>query len=434
MRSNDLLTAFEPDADHPWDRAAASPLLRRMGFAPSEEEIQQVLADGPGATVDRIIDTSDDSTEHDEIDGLGERLAGRNDIAALRGWWLLRMCRTRRPLHARMNAFWHSHFATSNQKVNSAPMMFAQLRLFEEHALGRFENLLLAVSRDPGMIVWLDGNDNVKGRPNENYARELFELFGLGVGNYSERDIKEAARAFTGWHQREGRFRFSALQHDDGEKEVFGQRGSFNGDDVVRLVIDHEACATFLATKLLRVFLCPNPPSLLIESLASRLRETVFDLRETLRTLFSSRAMFDPQWRSARIKSPVEYVVGMARSLGVAVPASSLAEAVSGMGQRLFEPPSVKGWDGHRAWLNSTTMLVRLNAATTAAERGAAVLARRGFVNADEAKRFCTDVCLAGEVTAPLRGMLDSIAGDSTESIMEQALEIILASPEYQMA
>jgi len=431
---DDDLRPFEPDGDRPWNRATAAHLLQRIGFAPAAEEVDRAVAEGVRATVDRIVDASHDSPAHDELDALGERLAGRNDINALRGWWLLRMCRTERPLHARLSAFWHNHFATSNQKVNSAKLMYEQLRILESHAVGKFEDMLLAIARDPAMIIWLDGNDNLKGRPNENFARELFELFGLGVGNYTERDIKEAARAFTGWHQRDGRFRFFPLEHDEGEKEVFGRRGNFNGEEIIRLVIEHDACARFISTKLLREVLCPDPPSTLVEALAARLRKSDYDIRETLRTLFASAAMFDPRWRSARIKSPVEYVIGMSRSLGIEVPASSLAEAVSGMGQRLFEPPSVKGWDGHRAWLNSTTMLVRLNAATAAAERAAPILAQRGFNSANEARQFCIDLCLDGALPESLHSIVNAIEGATMNETIQRTLEAILAAPEYQMA
>jgi uncharacterized protein (DUF1800 family) len=429
----DDLRPFEPDSATPWDRAAAAHLLRRMGFTPNMEEVDRALLDGVPATVDRFVDAEGDSGPHDELDELGERLAARNDINALRGWWLLRMCRTERPLHARLSVFWHSHFATSNQKVSSAMLMYEQLRLFEAHGLGGFEDLLLAISRDPAMIIWLDGNDNAKGRPNENYARELFELFGLGVGNYTESDIKEAARAFTGWHQRDGRFRYFPLEHDEGEKEVFGRRGNWEGEEIVRFVIEHEACAPFVATKLLREFLTAEPSPALVDALASRLRETGYDVREALRTLFKSRAMFDPRCRRARIKSPVEYVVGMSRSLGVEVPASALADSVASMGQRLFEPPSVKGWDGHRAWLNSTTMLVRLNAASAAAERAAPVLAQRGFADAPDAREFCLDLCLDGAMPESLESVVSSIDESTMSETIQRTLEAILASPEYQM-
>lgn len=432
------LKPYQPSPERPWDRAAAAHLLRRAGFAPSEAELRAALEAGPAETVRRLLDTHEDSPRHAELDALAEALAARGDIAALRGWWLLRMCHTRRPLHARMAVFWHNHFATSNAKVNSPAMMLAQLRTFEQLGLAEFDSLLLAVSRDPAMILWLDGTQNVKGRPNENYARELFELFALGVGHYTEKDIREAARAFTGWHQRDGVFRFVARDHDTAAKTVFGQTGNFDGTDVIRITLEQPACSRFLAGKLVREFVCPDPPAELVEAVAGRLRESRYHIGETVRALLASEALFDPRWYRARIKSPVEYAVGVVRSLEMSVPANALADAVSQMGQRLFEPPSVKGWDGHRAWINSATMLVRLNAAGAAAESGPAAdvkLLRNRYELKDRADaiRFCGELLLDGRVPAELARALAAVDG-SPDVAMRQALRLMLSSPEYQMA
>lgn len=432
-----VLSPFQPSAERPWDRGAAGHLLRRAGFAPSEAEVRAVLRDGPQAAVARLVGAADESPRFEELDALGEPLAARNDIEALRGWWLLRMRHTQRPLHARMALFWHNHFATSHAKVGSAALMLQQLRTFERHGLGRFEQLVQAVSRDPAMIVWLDGQANVKGRPNENYARELLELFTLGVGNYSELDIREAARAFTGWQQRQGRFHFGRSDHDDGHKTVFGRSGRFDGDDVVRLAVEQPACAPFLAGKLLRELVCPEPPAELVDALAARLRETQFDLAATLTTLLSSEAMFEPRWRRTRIKSPVEFMLGVVRSLEMQMPAPALAEAVSQMGQPLFEPPSVKGWDDHRAWLNSATMLVRLNAVARATSqksfRPAELRERYELRTLDDVLAFCRNLTLDGDVPQAVQQQLDEIDGGS-DDVLRRALRVLLATPEYQMA
>lgn len=431
------LKPYQPSAARPWNWAAAAHLLRRAGFAPRAAEVRDALRDGPAATMERLIGETGDTPEHDELDELGAKLAVRDNLDALRGWWLLRMCRTKRPLRARLAVFWHNHFATSNVKVKSAAMMLQQLRTFERQALGKFENLLLDVSRDPAMIVWLDGEQNVKGRPNENYARELFELFALGVGNYSEKDIREAARAFTGWHQNAGQYRFIRTAHDFGPKTVFGQTGDFDGADVVRLTLQRPACAKFMAAKLLREFLCPEPPAELLDMLAARLRETDFDLGATLKTLLNSEAMFDPRFYRARIKSPIEFAVGIVRSLEMQVPANALADAVSQMGQRLFEPPSVKGWDGHRGWLNSATMLVRLNAAARATDEGgfqpSKLRSRYDLNDSDALLRFCGELTLDGNVPGVLRERLEQLKGEA-DDVLRSALRLLLGSPEYQMA
>lgn len=432
------LAPFEPSAVNPWDRGSASHLLRRAGFAPSEEEVQRAISDGPELTVGRLVEDGADSARADELDVLGQSIAVRDDIDALRGWWLLRMCNTDRPLRARMAVFWHNHFATSNAKVKSTALMLGQLRTFERMGLGGFGDLVLAVAQDPAMIVWLDSEENVKGRPNENFARELFELFTLGVGHYTEADIKGAALAFTGWRQRAGVFQKSESAHDPGSKTILGSRGEFDGEDAVRLAVADPACARFIAWKLLREFLCPDPPESLVDAVAATLRENGMDIGRTLGVLLASEAMFDPRWRRGRIKSPVEYAVGMCRSLGLRVPARTLGDAVSQMGQRLFEPPTVKGWDGHRAWINSATMLVRLNAAVAATTPAAgfdpgAFRNRYGLEGAAGIIEFSENLTLDGTIPSALHDQAASLGG-SPDEMLVHALRLLLSSPEYQLA
>ncbi|MGI9013316.1 MAG: DUF1800 domain-containing protein [Phycisphaerales bacterium] len=424
---------YTPNAARPWNRKRAAHLLRRAGFAASEEEIQRALASDPATLVDNWLDgDAPAGTRHDELDVLGERLASRNDIAALRGWWLHRMCFSQQPLRMRISMMWHDHFATSHAKVQSALLMLKQLRLFEQHGMGSVQTLLLEVSRDPAMIIWLDGNDNAKGRPNENYARELFELFSLGVGNYTEADIKEAARAFTGWHEKSGAFHFVAHEHDDGDKRLFNNavHGNLNGDDVVHAVIKHPACAVFIARLLLREFVTPLTSDAMTAELADIIRAHAFNINAVLNVMLRSEAMFAEEHYRARIKSPVELAVGIVRSLGLSVPADELATTTSNMGQRLFEPPSVKGWDGHRTWLNSTTMLVRLNAAIAASKRADGFLDRLG--GSDDPKQTCIEILLDGNAPPVLATAINATSGDHEG--LRAAVELALASPEYQMA
>jgi len=431
----DPLRLFEPSKGRPWNDAEASRLLRRTGFCPSAGERAAALEQTPGEVVARLID-GPESQRFDELDALGERFARREEIDGLRAWWALRMTHTTRTVRSRMALLWHDHFATSNAKVRSPRLMLQQLRVFERHALGRFGDLLLAVARDPAMIVWLDGNENVNGRPNENFARELFELFALGLGAYTERDIKEAARAFTGWHQRNGRFRFARHLHDEGVKKVFGRTGPLDGDDVVRLTLEQPACARFVARRLIEEFVCPQPPEELVAPLAERLRRTDYDLDDAVRTLLTSEAMFDPRWRSSRIKSPVEFAVGVVRSLEISVGGQQLADTISQMGQRLFEPPSVKGWDGHRAWLNTATMLVRLGAvqrATDAERFDADALLNRYQVDDAEVATFAARLTLDGLIPEPIRRDVESLAG-SPADVLRETLRLLMTTPEYQMA
>ncbi|MFG0331411.1 MAG: DUF1800 family protein [Phycisphaerales bacterium] len=431
---------FSPTAQRPWDRSAAGRLLRAAGFAPTPEEITRALDDGAAATVDRIV--SEETPQSDrvrELDELVDRIAAQNDIDALRGWWLLRMRHSSRPLRDRLTLFWMNHFATSDEKVQSASLMLGQMRTLERYALGRFEEMVKAISRDPAMIIWLDGDENVKGRPNENYARELFELFTLGVGHYTEQDIKEAARAFTGWGQHRGRFRYSTLNHDGGLKTVFGDSGRFDGDDIVRLSLARPACSHFIGTKLIHEFITPHPTRSLIDSFARRLRETGFDILESMRTLLGSEAMFDPSHVRTRIKSPVEFVLGIARSLDLRIPATTLAEAVSNMGQPLFEPPSVAGWEGHRSWMNSATMLVRLNTVAQALRNDAFEFAPQRMLNEyaldtnDKIDRFAIELTLDGHAPESLVRQLREVEVSDGPERLRTTLRMTMTAPEYQL-
>lgn len=431
------LAPFIIDAAHPWDAAAAGHLLRRAGFAPSREELAAALDHGLEAAVDALLDDADEHPRCRELDDVGPTLARRNNIQALRGWWLTRLRYTRRPLHARLALFWHNHFATSNRKVQSVALMYQQLRTLERHALGNFADLAAAIARDPAMIIWLDGDQNEKGRPNENFAREWFELFSLGVGHYTEHDIREAARAFTGFHQNRGVFTKRASAHDIGTKTIFGQSSEFSGDDVIRLTLEQPAAARFLAAKLLREFLTPEPDEMLIDTLATRLRETNFDIGATLRTLLTSAALFEPAYRNVRIKSPVELIVGAARSFDLHVNAPQLENTTRQLGQPLLEPPSVKGWDGHRAWLNAATMLVRLNLASRASTAehfdADAFCTRHEIESASAAARTLGEIAFAGQIPPSLETALRDLP-DATADAARAALTLLVGSPEYQFA
>jgi uncharacterized protein (DUF1800 family) len=284
------------------------------------------------------------------------------------------------PLRERMTLFWHNHFATSIAKVKLPALMRDQNLLLRRHALGKFGPLVQAVSKDPAMLVWLDSNSNVRGKPNENYARELMELFCLGTGHYTETDVREAARAFTGWHTNvspdgavnpsvKPAFVFQRSLHDDGEKTFLGRTGNWDGGDVVRIVLNQPACARFLVRKLYKEFVseAAAPPDNLVEPLADRLRKSDYDVGDVLKVMLRSRHFYSAFAHRQRVKGPVEYVVGLLRSLEAKMPGEavglSLPAATQELGQTLFAPPSVKEWDGGQAWLNTATVLARHNMA-----------------------------------------------------------------------
>jgi len=280
----------------------------------------------------------------------------------LRDWWLREMLDTPSPLTERMTLFWHNHFVSSQQKVKLPLLMYRQNQLLRMHALGRFGELLHAVSRDPAMIIYLDNVSNRKGQPNENFAREVMELFTLGEGNYGEQDIKEAARAFTGWSldRDTGEFRFRPFLHDGGSKTVLGRSGRFDGDDILKILLDQPATAQFVARKLWREFVSPQPDSKELARIANRFRASGYEIKVALRELLLSPSFWAPENRAVLIKSPVDLVVGTLRTFDVETGGlAPFALLTAGLGQNLFAPPNVKGWPGQEDWINSATLLQR---------------------------------------------------------------------------
>jgi uncharacterized protein (DUF1800 family) len=270
------------------------------------------------------------------------------------------MRQTRTPLREKLTLFWHGHFATSYQKVEEIYLLYRQGETLRRHAWGNFRDLVLAVARDPAMLVYLDGEANTKEHPNENFARELMELFTLGIGHYTEKDVLAAARAFTGWHRDGHKFVFHADQHDGGPKEFLGAAGNLDGTDVLETLLRQPALPRFLARKLLVFFACPEPPAEVVAEAAEVFRAARLDVRELLTVLFRSKFFHEPACRRARIASPAELVIGTCRSLGARVAAPTLRDQMTAMGQELLAPPNVKGWDGERKWINASTWAARL--------------------------------------------------------------------------
>lgn len=354
---SELLKPYRPGAARPFGIAEAGHLLRRAAFSGSLEERNAVAERGPEDAVDALLEGDD--PEH--FATMQRVITSSDEIDRVRGFRLLRMLRGPNRLQERLSYFWHLHFATSNAKVKQPRWILDQWDVFDQHGLGRFDELLLEVSRDKAMIRWLDNETNEKGSPNENYAREIFELFALGRGAYSERDIQEAARAFTGWSIRSHRFRKIDRHHDDGEKQVFGESGAFDGEDVVQLAAAHPASARFLARKWLEFFVHPEPTDDEIDALATEYTNNGRHVGRTLRTLLTSELFYSPRARRSRVKDPIDLVVGLVRSLGGSAPPQGLAESAGLMGQVLCEPPSVEGWHRERAWLNAQTWVQRQN-------------------------------------------------------------------------
>jgi len=287
----------------------------------------------------------------------------RLETLELRAWWYREMLATPSPLTERMTLFWHNHFATSVRKVRSATLMYRQNLLLRRHAVGSFKSLLAAMPRDPAMVLWLDGATNRKSQPNENFARELLELFTLGEGQaYTERDIKEAARAFTGWSidRATGAYRFRAPIHDDGEKLFMGQRGRLDGDDIIAILLDHPRTAAFIVEKLWREFVSETPDPAEVARIAARFKASGYDVKGALGELFATPAFWAAENRGRLVRSPVELVVGTMRLFAIApLDGQTMFNLGNTLGQDVFAPPNVKGWPGGTAWIGSTTLIAR---------------------------------------------------------------------------
>jgi uncharacterized protein (DUF1800 family) len=367
--------------DTPLGPEGARALLTRAAFAPSTTEIEtyaalthrqavdRLLAGGTGraarpapAWVDeRILPPRELRAMSDEQRRAQRREAVRRSLE-LRGWWLTEMTATSAPLTERMTLFWHNHFVSAQPKVRAPQLMYRQNVLLREHALGNFRTLLHAVAKDPAMLIYLDSVSNRKQSPNENFAREVMELFTLGEGRYTESDIKEAARAFTGWSidPDTQRYTFRTAWHDDGEKTVLGARGRFDGDAVLDVLLTQPAAARFIVTKLWREFVAPTPDAARIETVAQAFRASNYDIKTAVRGVLLQPELIARTEANALIKSPVELAVGLVRqSAGQIASPESFALQVAGMGQNVFSPPNVRGWPGGEAWINTQTLLAR---------------------------------------------------------------------------
>ena len=361
------------------DREDARFFLTRTGFSPAESELDAYAGLTRREAVDRLLaQTGTVATQpppawvtepivpYNKLPDEDARKAARQKNGAreleLRAWWMGEMIKTPSPLTERMTLFWHNHFVSSSQKVPFAQLMYRQNVLLRQDAVGNFGAMLHATAKDPAMLVYLDGAESRKGKPNENFAREVMELFTLGEGNYSEQDIKEAARAFTGWsiEPATGAFRWRPMIHDDGEKTVLGVSGRLDGDAVLDILLAQPQTAEHLTRKLWREFVSPTPDERDVRRIAARFRAAGYDLRVALRELLGSRAFWAGENRQALIKSPVDFVIGSFNSLGMEPPdAAALAGLLRQLGQDLFAPPNVKGWPGGETWINSSTLLAR---------------------------------------------------------------------------
>lgn len=394
-----------------FDRASAWHLINRVGYGGTPQDTDQLHRMGLDDAVDHLVDyatTDVSSLENPDIDpdvlrkrtreernrirearqngdqdildedrrrGLEARRADQKMLKELREWWLERMVKTPRPAEDRLTLLWHGHFASSWRSVRDTYLMYQQHQMFRDNANGNFADLARGIVRDPAMLKYLNNNQNKKSKPNENLARELMELFTLGVGQYTEADIKEGARALTGYSLDDNDFLFRTNQHDPEEKTILGKRGNFDGDDFVEILLRRDSCAKFVALKIYDAFVAdvgdvyesvPRPNRIVIDKLADILRNNKFELKPVLTKLFKSKHFYDPAIVGKKIKDPIQLAVGTTRGLQLPFPGnrSVIDKAMEAMGLVLFMPPTVDGWDGGRSWINTSTLFVRQNLTT----------------------------------------------------------------------
>jgi uncharacterized protein (DUF1800 family) len=408
----DWTDTLAPITDGDWNARRAAHLLERAGFGATPEEIRRLATMTPRQVVDALVDYESIASDLKPFDesliwdpgmdpfppsraeavriarekgvGLGEPIlpegaqrrlqpvvdkffyslmANGIETQRLGLWWANRMMQTKRPLEEKLTLFWHGHFATGENKVRDYRMMLRQNEMFRAHASGNLRELLVGVLKDPAMLVYLDNGENIKKHPNENFGRELLELFTMGVGNYTERDVREAARSFTGWTNDVLAFKFDRDQHDFGEKTFLGRTGPFDGTDIIDTILAQPVTAEFVAAKLYRFFVREEIAAPVKTELGKTLRESGYQLKPLLKRVFLSKDFYSRPAVGTQIKSPVQLIVSTYKKLGLnGVPTiPDFGRMSASLGQSLFDPPNVAGWAGGRTWITPSTLLQRGN-------------------------------------------------------------------------
>jgi uncharacterized protein (DUF1800 family) len=436
----------------PWDRKRAAHLHRRAGFGGSPEELDLAVDLGRESAVARLVDYEAISAADLDayLDLYGFNVTDSNSIVR---WWYFRMQYTPRPLEEKMTLFWHNHFATSIEKVDPV-MMYVQNTIFRKNAMGKFGDLLFKVSIDPAMLIWLDNATNTKRAPNENFAREVMELFTMGIGTYTQKDVTAAARAFTGWTLRDGHFFYAAAAHDSFVKTFLGNSGFFFGKDILDILAARPETAAFITRKLSRFFIGADPSPELWARLQQSFTASEGDIREIVRQILLSEDFDASADHPDVFKSPVEILVGIHRSLrGYDDPQNYLPWPAM-MGQALLQPPNVAGWKGGEFWMNTGSYLARIRMAYSLVNqppRGGdwfrwdigRFFEGRRFATANELIDFLADRFNLASVSDVLRETLRSYLAPpgqpftwtsaSFEYFGRGAIYLVLASPEYQL-
>ena len=467
------------------DIALMAHLMRRAGFGATRDELEEYVAKGYEAVVEELLDPGDPQTIPEDI--IRRYHAEQHELrspTSAGATWIYRMVTTSCPLEERIALFWHGLFATGYAKLNQARTLLDQIEMFRCNGLGSFRTMLVELSKDPAMIIWLDNHDNHKGAINENYGRELLELFSMGVGNYSEQDIKECARAFTGWTL--GNAEYMAVRafkdsiwpygriawhyayrdydHDDGEKTFLGETGRFNGEDIIDIICKQQATARFISTRVFQFFAADEVDEegeQVIQSMMKSYFDSGYEIRSTLRTLFNSGYFKSDRARFARVKGPVELIIGAIRQAGSyrtpTIEAPRVANLANFMGQGLLMPPTVEGWHEGPEWINSGSLMERVNFVSnelgdvnkpgirTIIERLAA--GNGGSLSPDELVDRCLELLGPVPASEDTRASLVNFAerqgdihlqghqpGDDAEQRVGEVLRLVASTREYQLA
>lgn len=497
------MNMLTPLPDAKWNDATAVQLLNRAGFGGTPNEIERVRQKGLIAAVRDLVDiksaganvpppawahprniraqrmqikAAKDRGENFQSKRRQIQMMEADEIVDLRRWWLDRMLNGPAPLLEKMTLFWHGHFATSIQKVRDAYWMWLQNDTLRRNAFGNFGALVKKISRDPAMMIYLDLQQSRQEHPNENWARELMELFTVGIGNYTEQDIRESARAFTGYRidMTTQQFRFAPFQQDHRSKTFMGRTGNLNGDDIIDALVSKPACAQFIGRKLWRFFVEDEPSKEIADAVADRLCAHKFEMRPLLREIFTSAEFYSDRVMGSQIKSPVQFIVQTSKLLDAAPPAPIAAQnAMRQMGQILFAPPNVKGWDGGKEWVSTSTLLFRDNFANylingdailppnaPQQRQGGDVGFRRNAQIAQQIKRDPIDIgklIPTGIRTKP-REVVDLLAkrfyptrpgdkeidtfvkyletrgADATDTTLRELIHLMMSTPQFQLA
>jgi len=476
---------------HEWDPAKAAHLLNRAGFGGTPAEIEALHQAGFDTAVHRLLDAPDDSAAFPKPDWAApqdlmedqrmlrnlpeperrekmqkEQMSKMQQIYGLVGWWLARMWGSPNQLREKLTLFWHGHFTTSLLKVREPFGLWQQNETLRQNALGNFGAMTKAIARDPAMISYLDTQQNHKNHPNENFARELMELFTLGIGNYTEEDIQQAARTFTCYkiNPRTMSFQLADFERDDGEKKFFGRIGNFTADDVIDMILEKPACAKYIARKVWTFFAYEDPAPALVEQLAGTFRDHRYEIRPLMEEILRSAEFYSAASIRSQIKSPIQWYVQTARELDMDLPPARTAmNTLRSLGQMPFLPPNVKGWDGGKTWINASTLLMRYNLAALAvsgdprmgrmAENGDPQMAEHGrpkpldlakiappalradpkaLVQALGFRLFQKETLTAKEAEVFLK-YLDDQHGDTSDQTIRGLLNLMMSTPEFQL-